>query len=281
MTHVHNTTCRRLRELIPAYSLGATDAEETEFVKAHLADCPAAVAELAEYARLAEALLYSAPPAQPPTHLAEKLCAATAATAAASTAPPPGPATAPAGRWHRLRAAIRPGCWQPAWTPISLLALLLLLLSNLYWGTQLQALRELQAGIATQLDYQANILALIGTGESLRIELPAGPAGEESGAYAVVICDPERTIGILYAEHLPPLPPDMAYQVWLLQGEKRISAGLFAAEADGTGKLIFQAPQPISEFDAIGITPEPATGSPGPTAPPVIKGPLYADKTYF
>ncbi len=162
-----------------------------------------------------------------------------------------------------------------------MVALLLLLVSNLYWGVQLRTLGELQREIATQLDHQANLLALIGAGEILRIELPAGPAGEESGAYAIVICDPERTIGILYAEHLPPLPPNMAYQVWLLQGETRISAGLFTAQADGTGKLIFQAPQPISTYDAVGITPEPATGSPGPTAPPVIKGPLYTGETYF
>ncbi len=58
MKHEHNTICERLRELIPAYSLGATDAEETEFVKVHLADCPEAAAELAEYTRLAVALLH-------------------------------------------------------------------------------------------------------------------------------------------------------------------------------------------------------------------------------
>jgi hypothetical protein len=31
----------------------------------------------------------------------------------------------------------------------------------------------------------------------------------------------------------------------------------------------------MGTFDSIGITPEPAAGSPGPTSPPVVRGVLY------
>jgi len=47
-----NKHCDEIRELLAAYSMGATDPEETALVERHLPDCPEAVAELAEYLAL-------------------------------------------------------------------------------------------------------------------------------------------------------------------------------------------------------------------------------------
>src|SRR5262245_31958404 len=70
--------CEVLRELLPAYSLGATDPDETRLVESLLEKCPDAASELADYKMLAEKMLFSAPPAKPPTHLKGKLLAAIA-----------------------------------------------------------------------------------------------------------------------------------------------------------------------------------------------------------
>lgn len=281
MTHVHNATCERLQELIPAYSLGATDADETEFVKAHLADCPQAVAELAEYSRLAEGLLFSTPAVQPPPHLKDRLRVALASSQPAVLRRQAELRTTPrSGLWQRLGNLFRIPRWQLAWATTAI-AVLLLLANTLYWSGQLGEIRRKQQELVNRVAMQSAVLALVGEGNAWRVTLPAGPWDEEGEAYATVICNPERTIGFVYAENLPPLPEDKAYQLWLLRGEERISGGLFRPNPDGSGVLIFQAPEPLGYYDSIGITPEPATGSPGPTAPPVIKGTLYGGGTYF
>ena len=120
----------------------------------------------------------------------------------------------------------------------------------------------------------------MGEGAFLRITLPAGPAGEASGAYATVVCDPSEAAAFVLAENLPVLASDQAYQVWLIHGDERVSGGLFRPNAQGNGAIAFQAPKPMGDYDAIGISTEPATGSARPTSPPVIQGDLYGDTDY-
>src|SRR5260370_25328438 len=68
-----NHECDSVLALIPAFSIGATDSDEEDFIKGKLADCPEAVSELAKYMRLAEALHYDASPIQAPPGLAKTL----------------------------------------------------------------------------------------------------------------------------------------------------------------------------------------------------------------
>jgi anti-sigma factor RsiW len=270
---VEQQDCELVLELIPAYSLGATDPDETEFVNARLADCPEAVAELARYRALAEAMLFSAPAVAAPPQLAQRLQAATTARKPASQPAPPRPA--PPGLWQRLRDALASPQLRPA-LAVAVAAVVLLAGLSLLWSTQLGQLRQQQQLLAARLNEQEALLAMVGEGQFVRVELPAGPAGEATAASAAVICDPNRTIGFIQAESLPPLADGMAYQVWLIKGEERVSGGLFQVDDTGHGRLAFEAPEPLGAYDAIGITPEPASGSPGPTSPPVIRGELYS-----
>jgi hypothetical protein len=66
--------CDALRILIPAYSVGATGPEETQWVEALLERCPEAVGELEAYNMLAESLLFSAPSATPPPTCEKSCC---------------------------------------------------------------------------------------------------------------------------------------------------------------------------------------------------------------
>lgn len=262
--------CETVESLIAAYSLGATDPEESELVQARLADCPQAAQELAEYTELKEAMLFSAPPVQAPPDLADKLMAAASSTADDGTRAGPstgssGGLAAQLGQWLAGRR------WQLS-PVLATLAIVLLIGSNLYWQAQLNAVRAQQAEMAERLQVQNALMVLIGAGNAQRVELP--PQAEESEAHAAMVWDPDRRRAFLYVGNFPTLPPTEVYQLWLIRDDTRVSGGLFTVDDNGAGTLLLEAPEPLGTYEAVGITPEPAGGSPGPTAPPVVKGPL-------
>jgi len=60
--------------------------------------------------------------------------------------------------------------------------------------------------------------------------------------------------------------------VWLTRaGEAPRSAGLFTVDEAGSGALVFEIAEPIESFNRVGVTAEPAGGSPGPTSAPVVR----------
>jgi anti-sigma factor RsiW len=141
--------CEAALELVPAYCLGATDPAETAFVEAKARTCPEVAAELAEYRLMTDALLFSAPLVEPPTHLGAKLLAQIALPAKQET--PTQPALRPTPR--TLPAAVeKPPSIEPR--PKKLLtlprlsaavaaaAVVLLIASNLLWSAQLNDLRR-------------------------------------------------------------------------------------------------------------------------------------------
>lgn len=271
---MQQSDCDALSALIPAFSLGATDPDETVAVRAQLADCPEAVHELAQYAALAETLLYSAPPVQPPAAVVDRLAAAIGRPAVPDRQSPPASQARPhANRWQRLQQALSAPAWWPA-LGVGVAALVLLVAVSLYWSNRLSVVTAQQQQIAAALEQHAALLAMVGEGDFRRTNLATGPAGEATAAAASVVYDPSQMVGLVFAQNLPPLPAGQAYQMWLIRGEERTSGGLFVVDDDGRGVLTFKAPQPLQSYDAIGITREPSTGSAGPTTPPVVKGSL-------
>lgn len=251
-----------LTEMLPALGFGAADANEAEAFAALLADYPEAAAEMAEYAALHEALLFAAPPAQPPTHLARRL------EQAITTAPA-------AGFWSRLRKAAgteraAPFAAPLRWAVGAALALLLLLSGYLLGANR--TLRQELGTMGAQLERQNLALGLLAADDVVRIEVPA--AADGSAAHASVLWSPGYKVAILYAEEFPALSADQVYQLWLVQGEERISGGLFTVSGTGSGTLVFLPEPGLDAFDRLGITPEPAGGSPGPTSPAVVRGPI-------
>lgn len=296
------TSAAQLKALLPAYVLGAADPEEVAFVHHHLADDAAAQEDLAAYEQLMEAMLYSARPVTPPPAMEGRLRLALAGSArpAAAQADASSPAHAPVaatpnagGRaWHWPRLA---------WVAAAAAALLFVM--NLWWIQQvgalhsengvlrmqlttqaatlatlqnrletqeamLSALRSQEASLQTALAGQTDLLAQVVATAGERYEMPA--AQEDSHALATVAWLDQAGVGVLRASDFPTLPPDMAYQLWLIKDGERTSGGLFTVDAAGNGSLIFTPPGPLDDFDGMGVTPEPAGGSLGPTAPPVV-----------
>lgn len=289
-----------IQDLVPALAIGATDAGETAAVLRQAAS-PQVADALDVYGSLAELLLFSAPPATAPPALEARLRAAISRPAAATGTPPESqplpslrapPPAVPARRraWH----------WPPA-VPIAAAvataAALLLLLLNIYWMREIVALRASHAALRQQLDAQTArfsayvsdqerllqaqveqlatqdaLLAQLVAGESERYTMQAVQPG--SSAVAQVAWLDQENVAILRAEGFPPLQEGQAYQLWLIRGDTRTSGGLFTVDDSGDGTYIFHPTQSLEEFDGMGITPEPAGGSPGPTAPPVVRAQL-------
>ena len=234
-----------IQELIPAYALGATDPDESAQVEVHLRTCARCRALLADYQLLADELLYTVPYTAAPPHLQADLRRRLA---------PPAPPTRSRSRFAWFRA--------PAFA-LALAAVLLLFLSNAYWWTRVNRLER-------QLTLQATAIPLVATGQRIRLQGDA-PAPQ---AWGELHFQPHAQVAVLEVHRLPALPPGKVYQLWLIRNGQRDSGGIFQVDARGEGTLLVTSPKPLQAYDAVGVTVEPAGGSPGPTSPRVIGGRL-------
>lgn len=294
-----------LQDLVPAFAIGAADPDEAAAL-IHALSMPAAGAtaaaalagDLAAYLELGELLAYGAPPTAAPRELERRLLsamgspepaamAAAPAVSFAAATPVPARPVEQGRRWH----------WSPVIAAAASAAAVLLLLINIYWVREIGALRTSHAILQEQLDAQTAqftadmadqqraletqgqqiatqdaILSQLVAGNSERYTMHAVQPG--SSAVAQVAWLDQENVAVLRAEGFPPLAEGQAYQLWLINGDTRTSGGLFTVDDTGCGTFIFHPSQSLEDFDGMGITPEPATGSPGPTAPPVVRAQL-------
>lgn len=260
--------CETLRELIPAYSLGMTDADETRLVERLLPQCPDVASELADYTRMADAALLGIPQVEPPAHVRHALLrriGPEAAPAVRRAAPP---------RWFDAlaRPFLSPQRLLPA---AAALSMTLALVIAVYALLAVDNLRQDQRALAAQLQNRDALLSLLGTDDLFTFNLTAPQAEGDGAPSGVILCNPDQTLVVVQVRDFPVLPDGMAYQVWLTHDEVRVSGGVFRVDSAGTGTLIFNAPEPMREFEYMGITLEPQTGSDRPTSPPLVRGQLY------
>lgn len=278
--------CDQISDLIPAYALGAADAEERTLVEANLARCPEAQAALAEYQALTENFLFSIPPATPPPHLAAKIEAALSAPAAPAPQSTARPGSA--GWLAQLTSWLMPQGWNTS--PVAALVLLaIVVFGGVYTIFQVNRLNTQQMALLERIDAQAaliaqqgeiiqdqtSVLVMLSAGNAYRAQLPAAE-GVDPEVTAAALYDPEGNQAFIYARNFPALDVDQTYQIWLIQGETRVSGGTFNVDYYGRGIYVLWNREMIGNFDAIGITAEPAGGSDSPTSPPVVRGQLAA-----
>ncbi|MEX2549574.1 MAG: anti-sigma factor [Nitriliruptoraceae bacterium] len=106
------------------------------------------------------------------------------------------------------------------------------------------------------------------------VELLAAPdadvvtAESEDGSRARVVLSAEQGQAVVVTEGLPPAPSDRTYQLWLINADGATPAGLFDTEPDGRAATLLTGD--LAGSAAIGVTLEPAGGSPQPTTDPVL-----------
>jgi len=78
---------------------------------------------------------------------------------------------------------------------------------------------------------------------------------------------------VFLATNMPPLPPNKAYELWLIPKQgAAIAAGVFKPDAHGRGTVINPPLPPGAEAKTFAITVENEAGSPVPTSPVVMIG---------
>lgn len=256
----NRTDCETLAELLPAYSVGATDPEETALVERLLPLCPEVAAELDDYAALVRAMHYTAPTAQPSAALHDKLMAAVRAEPPAAPVPRPLSKVAPRPQIYGVNRAL---------VGLVGIAAALLVVSNIYWSNQINLLRRQQADTLALLARQQDALASLGTQQAHRVELVSTAGDNPNAVLATVLWSEQTPTALLLTDQLPELSSDRAYQLWVIQGEQPIGIGVFNVDEQGVGVLVFNSETPMTEFSAVAITEEPAGGSDQPTTTPL------------
>jgi anti-sigma-K factor RskA len=233
-------------ELIPAHAIGATDPEERAVVDVHLKACAECRALLDEYRGLDADLLFAAPLAPASARLTEDLRKRLKAEQARS-------------RRLSLEFLRRPAF------ALAVAALALLVLTNVYWASRVG-----------WLERQANQLAALAQAPGITLKASSSSARDydAGNANGVVYAQPGSTVALLCVYALPRAGPGKTYQAWLVRDGQRVSAGTFEVNQDGYGVLLINAGKPLSDYQQLGITVEPAGGSLAPTTPRVMGGEL-------
>jgi anti-sigma-K factor RskA len=270
----HPNECDELSALLPAYALGASTPEEAARVRELLVRCPDGRRELAEYAHLADTLAETVTPVAPPPSLRASLLAKVAASAETSAPPAPAPVHIQA----RAPQTVVPFPAQPApqpkrafpWRLVAAAAVAIVVLSNVYWASSLSATQERLAALEQQ---QGDVVTLLSGDTVQRLVLTSSSSAEP---LAVVLWDPDQETATLVTDQLPPLTADLTYQLWLIGDAGPVSAGLFRTNDARQAAFVFDTIDGISAYAAVGISVEPASGSPAPTTDPLAVGAVEA-----
>jgi anti-sigma-K factor RskA len=225
--------------LLPALALGCLEPRERERVSRHLESCPDCRSRLAECEELVASLSLAVPRSEPPKRL----------------------------RGRILRKAVRVtpparGAWPDRW-----------LAPRLGWTLAAAALLALSLGF--NLFLWRRVSRLEATAAALPGPVAVLAATEAAaGARGLLLFGSDEKEATLVVEDLPPLASDRQYQLWLIRDGQRTSGGVFSVTQRGYGCLLILAPLPLDSYQALGITVEPAGGSPGPTGQRVLAGSL-------
>jgi len=233
------------RENIPAYALGALDAEEVAALEAHLRTCASCRDELAAYRATSESLLMAMPPQKPPaalrTHLQRQL-------------PSAQKAARPRLKWSFSRVAVG-------------IAIILLLALNVFSISQVQALQRQQTQLMDQMQEGQMALAMLSYSNTQTF-----PINTEN-ARGSLLLDKEYNNAVLILRGLPSITDDQIYQIWLITpDEERTSAGLLRPRTDQPFiSESISSTQELSNYVGIGMTIEPVGGSERPTGQQIFR----------
>lgn len=279
-------TDEHVDELVDLYALGALESSEQSMVDEHLEGCERCRALLDESRRMAELLALTPEQIDPPPDLQRRVMARVQQLALAEQR------GSRRRRWGSF-AGGRFGAGGGLRLAAGFALLAALLLGGLAWQLGNQAAvantanAELQADIAR---LEAENTQLAGNNEQLAAEnnqlasaaaelQPLAELLRRPGTRLVALSDPndaqavrgyivlrsDDTEAFVTTTSLQQLPANQTYQFWLVEGDLLESAGTFATDEQGVGRITIQGSRPLGDYDAVGISVEPAGGSEQPT----------------
>lgn len=238
--------------LTGAYVLDALPVFERERFEVHLKRCPMCAHEVAELHE-ATARIAAASAMAPPPELKERVMAEVAQTRQR-------PPEVKPDRSHRS--------WIPAASAVLAAASMVVAIGL---GIQLgqvnqQLSEETQARefLAQQYEQFAGLV----TADDARIAVTEIEGGGTASAVFAMSHD-----SALFVTHdLAPLPPDLAYQLWVIQPDGTHSPGVMNPDPGSDSASMLA--QGIGDETQLALTVEPAGGSPQGTTPPIMVLPL-------
>ena len=233
------------KENIPAYALGALDAEEASALEAHLRTCDSCRAELAGYQRISTGLLSAVPPRAPRPTLKRDLQKA-------------------------LQSQVKSTRTQMKWSlnRMAVVAVFVLLIGvNIISVYEIYSLKQEQTELDGQYGSQQSAIAMLAYPSTQTIGF------EQAGISGSLLVDKKRDLLAVFAWNVPPAPTGKIYQMWLIDPKQdRTSGGFLIPEARQPFVMtVIKPPQPLTGFVGLGVTLEPLGGSPKPTGPKVLR----------
>ncbi len=256
--------------LLDEYALGQLSVDERRDVEAHVRECDVCAADLHELTAVVEGLAHSPGAVTPPPALKQRVLAALPSL---QQEPALRTVTHPQAS-PRLEAPDRRHGVHPAWlaaAAIVILGLGTLLYLNAFARQRLAddmrraeaTASELQRRLADNAT-QADLAVAILTAGDMR---PIPMAGRENATGSTARAYWSATRGLLVvADQLPVPPPGRIYQVWLIGGNRPVSAGLLGDQGSGRGMLIAPPPSGLpAGAVTVAVTDEPPGGLAAPT----------------
>lgn len=235
-------------DLLPAYAIGSLEADELQRVEEHLHSCLVCRNESNAFQTIAGELSFAAPSASPSPELRDRLMQRVRVTHPAPARERVADPVPARPFWERLL---------PAWGLASLFLILALAASSLIlW----QRMDQLEFATAP--------------GGMRAVPLSATDNAPDATGFVLISADGDD--GALVVDGLPPLGESQQYQLWLIRDGKRTSGAIFSTDEKAYGGTRIRAPRPLIDYSAVGITIEPAGGSPQPTGKQVLAGTLPA-----
>jgi anti-sigma-K factor RskA len=232
-------------ENIPAYAMGALDAEDINALESHLKTCASCRTELAGYRAVSESLLMATPPKQPSAELRKRL---------QSRLPSAQKSSRPRFSWSFGQLAVG-------------MALVLLLALNTYSILQMRSLQLAQTQLTRQYKTGQTLISMLSYPTTQRLAI------NSDSVVGSLLLDKDRNIVALIVWNMPKLEEDKTYQAWLIDPNgERVSAGIFRPESGQAYTTQISFPkQSLSDFVGVGVTVEPAGGSDHPTGERIFK----------
>lgn len=244
-------TCADVSDLVAGAAVDALSAAEQVTLNRHLVNCAACQKDLDELRAAASQLALGVPQVEPPAGLGDRILSA--ALLAGPTSARPTPMS-----WRgRLRRVA------PMWGAVA--ASVAVAIGSMVWAASLQSQVNQLSTDASRYHHVVSVL------ESQQLATrPLQPASADAQGSGMVYIDPSTGQGMVMVRNLPPLPQDRAWQVWFVRGTQRVSAGMLWTDQRGNGYCLISVPGDVKQFDSVGLTSEPAHGSPWPTTPRVV-----------
>ena len=233
-------------DLLPAYAIGSLEADELKRVEEHLLSCWVCRNEANALQTVVDELSLAAPVAAPYPDLKDRLMQRvhsmnTVRPQARERVSPQAPARP---FWERLL---------PAWGLASLFLIVGLAASTLVlW----QKVSQLEVATAP--------------GGMRAVALSATDSAPSATGFVLISADGDD--GALVVDGLPSLGESQEYQLWLIRDGQRTSGAVFSTDEKSYGGTRIRAPRSLLDYSAVGITIEPAGGSPYPTGAQVLGG---------